>query len=611
MASLVLKEHADFLVHDSFTVETADHEDHTFNGVMFDLHIKTRRPVAAVVVDSIYVRGGLGRMTVWCSRGGYADKRLDGDKWELCYAAKIKPSWHELHRLALTTPLVAMPGETYGVYVHSADDGDDGVVYDNQRGGDAVYEDDFITLTAGVAHLASQPFSDEGPWWGSPWRQRRQFVGKVSYGARYKLWAPHSHACFSTPFQRGAAAAFAALAMGWRGLPVDCVLYVLNACRFDWFDTAADRDDADDDDDDDAASRSATTTDAAGSASATPRRASSSTATTMSAQCRRTWYQRLRQRVSTDYSRFDRIDDDTDDDETVAAGADERTAKDPSSITNESAPKTTEALSNHAETSKKKNSPLPKKRGPFTTQLSWQNTDSDCQVFVLLPDDVTPNGVRAKFAETRTVIDFGHLGALQTVTLPHPPTEPSAARWTLRRRRFPAAGDDEKPCVEVTLTKKTRALWPRDTFSAPGSSTSPPRDERLAAGTPRDASPTTTPPGTPPPPPPGGFQCTYTWAQDDERISIWLTAPDGITSKHVKVDSKPLALAVTVTNPDGETGVFERDMIAPVRPDETIWEFDDDRTKHPDNRRLRIDLVTRTLEDWDALKGPFRQQLPP
>ena len=45
MSALLLKKQADYLVHDSYTVETEDHEDHTFNGVMFDVEVLERRPV--------------------------------------------------------------------------------------------------------------------------------------------------------------------------------------------------------------------------------------------------------------------------------------------------------------------------------------------------------------------------------------------------------------------------------------------------------------------------------------------------------------------------------------------------------------------------------------
>ena len=237
MSALLLKSDADYLVHDSYTVETEDHEDHTFNGVMFDVAVKFERPVSCVIVDSVYVRGGLGLMSVWYASGGFGGRETDRSAWVPCYAARHKASWREFDRLELSIPMVLHPGETYGIYVHSAEYGDDGVVYDNQRA-EVCHEDDFIMVYPGLAHLSPEPFSDDGPWWGSPWRRRRQFVGKLSYGARYILWNPKAHAAFSGTFQNGCAAAFASLTMGWGGLPSDCVLHILHLARFDWYDTA-------------------------------------------------------------------------------------------------------------------------------------------------------------------------------------------------------------------------------------------------------------------------------------------------------------------------------------------------------------------------------------
>jgi len=236
MSALLLKEDADYLVHDSYTVETEDHEDHTFNGVMFDVEVKFDRPVSCVIVDSVFVRGGLGEMSVWYAKGGFGGKEEDMDAWAPCYSRKHKPSWRDFDRLELDYPMVLEPGEVYGIYVHSAEYGDDGIVYDNQRS-EICHEDDFIVVYPGLAHLAPRPFSGDGPWWGSPWRRRRTFVGKLSYGARYILWGPKSNAAFSGTFRNGCAAAFAALTMGWGGLPSDCVLYILHLARFDWYDT--------------------------------------------------------------------------------------------------------------------------------------------------------------------------------------------------------------------------------------------------------------------------------------------------------------------------------------------------------------------------------------
>ena len=93
------------------------------------------------------------------------------------------------------------------------------VVYDNQRD-EMCHEDDYIRVFPGLAHLSPDPFGADGPWWGSPWRRRRAFVGKLSYGARYVLWrpVPAAHTRFDPTFRRGVVAAFYALTMGWGGL---------------------------------------------------------------------------------------------------------------------------------------------------------------------------------------------------------------------------------------------------------------------------------------------------------------------------------------------------------------------------------------------------------
>ena len=256
MSALLLKQNADYLVHDSYTVETEDHEDHTFNGVMFDVEVLDRRPVQALVVDSIHVRGGLGQMSVWCVEGGRRGVEEKPNAWTRAFSRHVNASWRDFTSLKLEPPLILLPGKTYGLYVHSADQGDDGVVYDNQRD-EICHEDDYIRVFPGLAHLSPDPFGADGPWWGSPWRRRRAFVGKLSYGARYVLWrpVPAAHTRFDPTFRKGVVAAFYALTMGWggsarcgnlvdgvevdamfyTGLPTDCVLYILHLARYDWF----------------------------------------------------------------------------------------------------------------------------------------------------------------------------------------------------------------------------------------------------------------------------------------------------------------------------------------------------------------------------------------
>jgi len=93
-----------------YTVETEDHEDHTFNGIMFDVEALATRPVDAIVVDAVYVRGGLGKMTVWCSPGGFEGKRERPDQWRRHLSKACPPSWREFARLELDEPIVLKPG---------------------------------------------------------------------------------------------------------------------------------------------------------------------------------------------------------------------------------------------------------------------------------------------------------------------------------------------------------------------------------------------------------------------------------------------------------------------------------------------------------------------
>ena len=53
-------------VHESFVVDTRDHEDHTFCGVMFDAECDTHLPAEYLEVSSLWVRGQLGpSRTAW------------------------------------------------------------------------------------------------------------------------------------------------------------------------------------------------------------------------------------------------------------------------------------------------------------------------------------------------------------------------------------------------------------------------------------------------------------------------------------------------------------------------------------------------------------------
>ena len=121
------------LVHESFTVDTRDHEDHSFCGVMFNVECSTQLPAEYIEVQSLSVRGQLGPMTVWYTPDDFQGKQECEDAWEKVYEGTHEPSQNTYTELRLPTPLRLRPGQRCGLYVHSALPGDEGIVYDNQR----------------------------------------------------------------------------------------------------------------------------------------------------------------------------------------------------------------------------------------------------------------------------------------------------------------------------------------------------------------------------------------------------------------------------------------------------------------------------------------------
>lgn len=145
---------ADRLVHESFMCDTRDHEDHTFCGIMFDVKCESSLPLECIELQSVSVRGDLGRVSVWRSkntfkketgrlelltrkswRGVYADgKETKGrEHWDLVYEGNHDPSRETMVELHFSNPIQLQSGEGCGLYVHSAQQGDTGLVYDDQR----------------------------------------------------------------------------------------------------------------------------------------------------------------------------------------------------------------------------------------------------------------------------------------------------------------------------------------------------------------------------------------------------------------------------------------------------------------------------------------------
>ena len=192
---------ADRIVHEQFTCDTRDHEDHTFCGIMFDVRCECSLPLEYLEITSLSVRGDLGPLTVWHTPNTHRDKHQIRDAWTRVYEAQHPPSRQKMVELRLPVPLRLRPGEACGLYIHSAAPGDDAIVYDNQRGRHVASTDRCLQLLPGMAHLSNRPFGDHGLW-GSPWRRNREFVGRIAYGVRWQMWSPNAHPRFPAGFQR-------------------------------------------------------------------------------------------------------------------------------------------------------------------------------------------------------------------------------------------------------------------------------------------------------------------------------------------------------------------------------------------------------------------------
>mmetsp|Transcript_28258 Transcript_28258/g.40980 ORF Transcript_28258/g.40980 Transcript_28258/m.40980 type:complete len:436 (+) Transcript_28258:943-2250(+) len=271
---------------------------------MFPIKCKEVLPVDHIVMNSISVRGRLGPLTVWVTKdpdvatattapaqlsgaaaaartncssdaitstipssgpsayyrrqqhvrrsaaaGGGAGLRngeiiMSKKNWTKIYEKTHRPSFRKYVELDLSSnPVILKPGQVRAIYIHSTLPGDEAIVYDNKQK-EKTYDDGFITILPGRAHVSERPFGTVPIWgWGNPWRDNREFVGRISYGAVYKLWNPKKHLAFGDNFRCLAKTLFLCQRR-WESplchLPDDCIFYILNMCRWDWVNDTVD-----------------------------------------------------------------------------------------------------------------------------------------------------------------------------------------------------------------------------------------------------------------------------------------------------------------------------------------------------------------------------------
>mmetsp|Transcript_19877 Transcript_19877/g.30702 ORF Transcript_19877/g.30702 Transcript_19877/m.30702 type:complete len:474 (-) Transcript_19877:171-1592(-) len=251
MAALNRPTEATYVIHDNVTVDTNDHEDHTFCGIMFPVKCKDLLPLNHVVIHNLAVRGRLGPLTVWVSNLDEENNAIGSDDanhdrsfrmnkkhWTKLYERTHQPSFRQYQDLDLRqNPIVLKPGQVRAVYIHSTLHGDEAIVYDN-RHGRRTYDDSLISILPGRAHVSPKAFSAMPIWgWGNAWRDHREFVGRIEFGAVYKLWNPMTAHRFGSQFQSLVRTLFLCQ-RNWDSplsmLPDDCIFYILNMCRWDW-----------------------------------------------------------------------------------------------------------------------------------------------------------------------------------------------------------------------------------------------------------------------------------------------------------------------------------------------------------------------------------------
>eukprot|EP00929_Paragymnodinium_shiwhaense_P013476 TRINITY_DN121320_c0_g1_i1.p1 TRINITY_DN121320_c0_g1~~TRINITY_DN121320_c0_g1_i1.p1 ORF type:complete len:291 (-),score=52.55 TRINITY_DN121320_c0_g1_i1:246-1118(-) len=220
----------------SYEVETQDNEDHTFNGIMFNVRGKADLPVLDLRISEVAVRGELGPMTVWWTDGPFQKVKSSASAWTKVYERRHSASW-SFTTLILDAPIVVLPGKVTGIYIHSAGS-QEALVYDERRSY-IPYEDSFVKILHGAAHLDSQPFGDFNPWFGGrgAFRANRNFVGRLAMSARYMLWNPESHRLFPKEFRDMVLTLLLCARRPESPLSrlSDWILFwILNMCRWDW-----------------------------------------------------------------------------------------------------------------------------------------------------------------------------------------------------------------------------------------------------------------------------------------------------------------------------------------------------------------------------------------
>lgn len=188
--------------------------DHSFAGVFFDVEAKGSHEL---VIDAVWMGGMLGKCTVWaCERSwaGFNGRKEQGKRcgwsrrndaittqeWALVSRKRqYQPAWDGHRRIRLDEPVRIRPGETRGLYVHSALPDDLGIQYRSTSSPEEnVGESEHLRIHPGLGHTGSIPFDVHSGWL----RPNRAPCGVLEYHVRRRCWCVEESSEFPQALRR-------------------------------------------------------------------------------------------------------------------------------------------------------------------------------------------------------------------------------------------------------------------------------------------------------------------------------------------------------------------------------------------------------------------------
>ena len=232
-------------LHTLATAVAPSRADHSFAGVIFDVHARSEQEL---VVTGVHVGGMLGRVRVFartCSwKGDDVAARtvntgwgtrydFDHRHWEQVAEEECAPSWDTAREVRLAHPVHVLPHHTRALFVHSSLPDDLGIQYQSYHSVEPFAQDPLMTLLPGLGFTGAVPFDTRTGWF----RLHRGLAGCVSYAAQPARWSCERHRLFPGALKRCVLWMLMAqrrpespLAL----LPTHLVLRILQLTHWDW-----------------------------------------------------------------------------------------------------------------------------------------------------------------------------------------------------------------------------------------------------------------------------------------------------------------------------------------------------------------------------------------